>query len=39
LHKGKSLNKKDLDKIREIKAQFNNKRKIFDFSHLNSLSF
>jgi len=39
LHKGKSLNKQDLDKIREIKAQFNNKRKIFNFSHLNSLNF
>ena len=39
LHRGKSLSNKDLDKIREIKAQFNNKRKIFDFSHLNSLSF
>lgn len=39
LHKGKSLNKEDLDKIKKIKAQFNSKRKIFDFSHLNSLTF
>ena len=39
LHKGKSLNKQDLDKIKEIKAQFNSKRKKFDFSHLNSLIF
>ena len=39
LHKCKSLNKQDLDKIREIKAQFNSKRKIFNFSHLNNLNF
>ena len=39
LHKEKSLNKQDLDKIKEIKAKFNNKRKIFDFSHLNNLKF
>ena len=39
LHKGKSLTKHDLDKIKEIKAQFNSKRKNFDFSHLNSLIF
>lgn len=39
LHRGKFLNKKDLDKIKEIKAQFNNKRKIFYFSHLNNLNF
>ena len=39
LHKGKSLNKQDLDKIKEIKAQFNSKRKKLDFSHLNSLIF
>lgn len=30
LHKGKSLIKEDLMKVKDIKAQFNNK---FDFSH------
>ena len=39
LHKGKSLSKEDLMKIKEIKAQFNNKRNKFDFSHLNNLTF
>ena len=39
LHKGKSLSKDDLMKIKEIKAQFNNKRNKFDFSHLNNLTF
>nr|YP_010121867.1 LAGLIDADG endonuclease [Monilinia fructicola]QRF72243.1 LAGLIDADG endonuclease [Monilinia fructicola] len=33
------LNKEGLDKISEIKAQFNSKRKVFDFSHLDSLTF
>uniref|UniRef100_UPI001FA7EF84 hypothetical protein n=1 Tax=Ciborinia camelliae TaxID=647257 RepID=UPI001FA7EF84 len=33
------LNKEGLDKINEIKAQFNSKRKVFDFSHLDSLTF
>ena len=37
--KGKSLNKEDLVKINKIKSQFNNKRKDFDFSHLNNLTF
>jgi len=36
LHISKFLDKQDLDKI---KAQFNSKRKIFNFSHLNYLSF
>ena len=39
LHRGRSLSKDDLDKIKAIKAQFNSKRKVFDFSHLDSLTF
>ena len=39
IHRDKSLNKQDLDKIRKIKAQFNSKRKIFDFSHLKNFKF
>ena len=39
LHKGKSLSKEDLDKIKAIKAQFNSKRRVFNFSHLDSLTF
>lgn len=35
LHKG-SLTKENLEKIKEIKNQFNSKRKVFDFSHLNN---
>ena len=35
----KILTKEDFNKIRKIKAQFNNNRKIFDFSHLDSLTF
>jgi len=35
----KFLNKQDLDKIKKIKSQFNSKRKNFDFSHFNSLTF
>jgi len=38
LHKG-SLSKDNLEKIKSIKDQFNSKRKVFDFSHLNSLQF
>ena len=38
LHKG-SLSKDKLDTIKSIKNQFNSKRKVFDFSHLNSLQF
>lgn len=32
------LTKENLDKIKIIKAQFNSKRKQFDFSHLDSLT-
>ena len=39
IHRGKSLIKEDLDKIKEIKSQFNSKRKLFDFSHLDYLTF
>jgi len=39
LHRGKSLSEEDLVKIKAIKAQFNSKRKVFDFSHLDSLTF
>lgn len=35
LHKG-SLTKENLEKIKEIKSQFNSKRTVFDFSHLNN---
>lgn len=38
IHKGKSLSKEDLEKIHNIKSQFNNKKINFDFSHLNSLT-
>lgn len=38
LHRG-SLNKDKLDKIKTIKNSFNSKRKVFDFSHLDSLNF
>ncbi len=39
LHKGISLNKETLKEIKAIKDQFNNKRKVFDFSHLDCLTF
>jgi hypothetical protein len=39
LHRGVSLSKEDLNEIKIIKNQFNNKRKVFDFSHLNYLRF
>jgi len=38
LHKG-GLSKDKLDKIETIKNSFNSKRKVFDFSHLDSLKF
>lgn len=38
LHRGVSLNEETLNEIKEIKDQFNSKRKVFDFSHLNSLT-
>lgn len=39
LNKGKPWSKEDIDKITFIKNQFNNKRKSFNFSYLNSLTF
>lgn len=39
LHRGTCLSKETLDEIKAIKDQFNNKRKVFDFSHLDSLTF
>jgi len=38
LMKENTLTIENLDKIKAIKAQFNSKRKVFDFSHLNSLN-
>lgn len=38
LMKENTLTIENLDKIKAIKAQFNSKRKVFDFSHLNSLT-
>jgi len=38
LCKGKTLTKEDVVEIESIKAQFNSKRKLFDFSHLDSLT-
>ena len=35
--RGTSLNEETLNEIKRIKDQFNNKRKVFDFSHLNDL--
>jgi len=37
LRAGKILTQKDISEVEIIKAQFNNKRKIFDFSHLDGL--
>lgn len=37
LRNGKALTKEEITKVEEIKLQFNNKRKSFDFSHLNKL--
>jgi hypothetical protein len=39
LHKGVYLNTEDLNEIKNIKNKFNNKRKVFNFSHLDSLTF
>jgi hypothetical protein len=39
LYRGVSLSKEDLAEIKAIKNQFNNKRKVYNFSHLNSLTF
>jgi len=38
LCKGKTLTKEDVVEIESIKAQFNSKRKLFDFSHFFFLS-
>src|SRR5437588_12339635 len=38
LMKENTLTIDNLDKIKAIKAQFNSKRKVFDFSHLNTLN-
>jgi hypothetical protein len=38
LRKGKNLTKEGIVEIESIKAQFNSKRKVFDFSHLDSLT-
>ena len=39
IHIGISLSKDDINDIKAIKNQFNSKRKIYDFSHLNFLTF
>lgn len=39
LNKGKPWSKEDIDKVIFIKNQFNSKRKFFDFSHLDDLTF
>jgi hypothetical protein len=39
LNKGKPWSKEDIDKIIFIKNQFNNKRKTFNFSQLDALTF
>ena len=40
LHKGVSLSTEGINEIiKNIKNQFNNKRKVFNFSHLDSLTF
>ena len=39
IHRGISLNKKDLNEIKAIKNKFNSKRKVYNFSHLDSLTF
>lgn len=38
LNKGKKWSKEDINKIIFIKSQFNNKRKFYNFSHLDSLT-
>lgn len=38
LREGKPLSREDILAVEKIKAQFNNKRKIIDFSHLDSLT-
>jgi hypothetical protein len=38
LRAGKVLTQKEISEVETIKAQFNNKRKSFDFSHLDNLT-
>jgi hypothetical protein len=38
LRAGKVLTPKEISEVETIKAQFNSKRKSFDFSHLDSLA-
>lgn len=38
LRAGKVLTQKEISEVETIKAQFNSKRKSFDFSHLDSLA-
>lgn len=39
LHRGIYLSKQSLNEIKAIKDQFNSKRKVYDFSHMDSLTF
>ena len=39
IHRGISLSKKDLNEIKAIKNKFYSKRKVYNFSHLDSLTF
>jgi hypothetical protein len=38
LHRGTSLSKEGLNEIKTIKDQFNSKRKVFNFSHLDDFT-
>ena len=38
LRAGKVLTEKEISEVEKIKSQFNNKRKSFDFSHLENLT-
>jgi hypothetical protein len=38
LHEGISLNKEGLHQIKTIKDQFNSKRRVYDFSHLDNFT-
>lgn len=39
LRNGKVLTKQEISEVETIKAQFNAKRKLFDFTHLESLIY
>ena len=39
LYRGSSLSKEKLNEIKTIKDQFNSKRKIYNFSHLDNLTY